>query len=243
MLDPNAKTATNVEFGYFIGSIGAPSDALTDKVLNVAAISPIVDDRISTDTKFVALNNDLTIAADLTDVLSLTLMDDGLFFKREYLDDLTFANYIVDVNGKEIAYVPYGATFMENYIAYDGKAYNFKMQKVFADMSEYFPISEYDTYMILFSTDLEDGGYYHYDIRAGKLSALEYQPASSSGISTHSFGYVVSYLDDVLNTKFAIYNENNILIEDDLDAAVTYAYQIEDSYILMMSDGSYYIAK
>ena len=240
LLDAAKKSATPVEFGYFISTIESPSeDIFTDKVANVATINPIVDDMLSDEIKIVALNNDLTIEADLTDVLEYQLVNNGVFYKCENLDELAFADYIVDVNGNEVAYVPYDAEIKENYIAYDNKVYSFKMEERF-DLSKYEVILEEASFMILYSADEMRGGYYYYSIKENNLSALDYQP--TFGIKECYFGYVVGYADETLAKKFAIYNANNQLILDNGDYDVIGTWQIENSYILLTSDGTFYIA-
>ena len=256
LIDVSTKTAKNVEFGYYIDRV-APADdvTFTEKAANIAFIKPIVDEKVSDQTKVVVLNNDLTIAADITDcvVSNYELVADGIFLKTEKLDETTSATYAVDVNGNVLAYIPYSATVYDNYVMYDQKLYSFDMKLVFDIIGgEYSVLTENSNFAILSKYDEENAEtvYYYYAMGDNKVTPVKYQNYDGFGITyvNEYYGYVVSYLEESedpeipAERKYVLYNVNNEAVKSFSDNVADIS-EYSDTIVVTLTDGRIYIAK
>ena len=243
VIDPSAKNEKNVEFGYKIMAVqAAANESFTDKAQNLAAIMPIVGDSVSADYKIVILNNDLTIAADITEAIRLQLVADELFAKTENVGGVEKTT-IVDINGNEVVYVPYTAIINDKFISYDGKIYSFKMKELMDLADEGFQIYfDCDSYMILTKYDTENYRYvyYYYDMQSESAKKIPGQDNGLFNVAVYDFGYVVSYTDMGQNV-YKFYNTNGESVGT-LDSEIAVIEYFEDFIVLQCYNG-YYIVK
>ena len=239
VVDVVKETAKAVEFGYMVIDVTSPDEEFfTDKAENIAVIAPIVSGRISTLPKTVILNNDMTIAADVTEAIEYRLVADELFIKEEEIG-LTDQIYIVDVNGDVKAYVPYSADIMEEYIYYNGKVYNFLMEEKLDFAKAGLGIrAEYPTYMIVF--DSEESTNYYYDMQTNKKTEIDTEHASSFNVQANAFGYIVTCTFPE-TVEYKVYNFNGVCIEEIEHRAVEF-FEINGTPVMVLADGTFVFA-
>ena len=244
VLDPVAKTAKNVEFGYYIYDLSAANDiTYTAEAKNIAYVAPLVNDVISSQRKYFILNNDLTVAADITDFVDYQQVSDNVYLKYEDIGTSSYAIYLVDVNGTRLSYLPYAADIKNNYVLYDSTAYNFKMEKLM-DLTPYSLLWEAPEYMIfsLFNEATATTEYYYYNGTTAAPVKLTEHPAPFDEFS-YEFGYMTATTDLVTGvTTTSFYNVNNQKINcgTQMPSIVTV---YENVVVFMMTDGTYVIAK
>lgn len=242
--DPAAKTEKAVEFGYFIHTLAAADkEAFTAKASNVAIINPIVDDVVSFQPKVVVVNNDLTIAADVTDAINYELLSDGLFKKTESIGE-SEKTTVVDANGKEKKYIPYGAIFNEECISYDGDLYSFEMNKIL-ELDDYEVSADHGSYMLLYQINETDSSvnYYCYDPLTNKLTSINASGTEAVSIVDYAMGYVVyrNVGDAEPEYRYDFYDVNGSFVKS-FNSRIYEIQALENTYIVLLADGTYHIA-
>lgn len=224
IIDPAAKTATKTEFGYYIYDLHPGGAMLTDSALNVAIVYPIANDRIdSSAEKRLVIDNSLKILMDVGQAmkgaaqsLDTVFLPNGLM--RVWLD-LGNYNYVWAVYttaGEFVCYLPDGAYFYRNYVEYNGKLYNYRMEEL-ADFTEddYYMYAEYNNYAILAKDDMENyvTEFFYYD-------GVNITPIEVDGefkyIRHNSYGFSICYEAETeegsFEDRYALYDAANRLV-------------------------------
>lgn len=123
LIDPAAKTATEVEFGYLIMSGITGYDLFTDKATNVFVVYPINQSMIDYSAMTIlVVGNDMTVLCQLPDLNyeSLALFGNGYIRMYNILLD---CYEILDSGFNFVTYVPQNAYFYETFFEINSKLY------------------------------------------------------------------------------------------------------------------------
>ena len=123
LIDPAAKTATEIEFGYWIDECITENDIFTDKATNVFVVHPISQSMFdnSAETILVVDNNmNALCALPVLDYAHMTLF--GNDYLRVY-NDMLDCYEILDKSFNLITYVPDRASFYANFFKIDNLYY------------------------------------------------------------------------------------------------------------------------
>ena len=123
LIDPTAKTATEVEFGYMISECVTEYELFSDKATNVFVVYPIKQAMVDYSAETIlVVGNDLSILCQLPDLnyYSLALFGNGYI---KMYNDILDCYEILDTNFNFVTYVPGDATFYENFFAINDKFY------------------------------------------------------------------------------------------------------------------------
>ena len=123
LIDPAAKTATEVEFGYWIDECITEYDIFTDKATNVFVVYPIAQSMLDYSAETILIvGNDLSVLCQLPDLNyeSLALFGNG--YIRMY-NDLLDCYEILDSGFNFVTYVPQNAYFYETFFEINNKLY------------------------------------------------------------------------------------------------------------------------
>jgi hypothetical protein len=255
MINADAKTTTEIEFGYYIADAYSAenADMLTEKAINIAEVYPIENDRINSNNKLTLIvDNSMKVLYDCqstVDLLTSYPIADGLFLHVVREDDYHYME-IVNEKNERVAYVPYGANLYESWIVYENKFYDYSMKLILdPEKSEY---TVYDginnmSYMLLTkvneATELVE--YYYYN---ASMDAPELLKGATSIAYFDAYGFQISERveqeDGSFKTVYSYYGTNNVKLFE-AETYVNYTSQIEetDAYIVTLNDGTRYIVK
>ena len=124
LIDPAAKTATEIEFGYRIKELVTGEAVYTEKATNVFVVHPIKQSIIDNSHEMIlAVDNNMNVLCELPDLIrgsNITPFVNGyMFMKNDILD----CYEILDSRLGFVTYVPIDAEFHENFFRIDGKLY------------------------------------------------------------------------------------------------------------------------
>lgn len=123
LIDPAAKTATEVEFGYIIDECVTEYELFSDKAINVFVVYPIKQALVDTSAETIlVVGNDLSILCQLPDLNYGYLNLFGNGYIRMY-NDILECYEILDADFNFVTYVPGDATFYENFFTINDKFY------------------------------------------------------------------------------------------------------------------------
>lgn len=264
ILDVVQNKTTEVEFGYqIVAAYDEETIATyyTSQALNVFYVYPIVNDRIDMMNGMeLVVDNTLTVLYNCFDVLPELngenyRLTDNLFLKTTWYDDINYICEVVDEKGEKVAYVPVGAFINENYISYDNKIYNFKMEELI-DLDDYNGSDVYDSFAILSTYDEEtfETTYYYYAIGTTEDDLVKLDGIAN--INSCEAGFMLTYAEEVeglMTTTHLFYNAENKLVNSIKYAGETVygmtampiaeESNVWEISILGSADGVYYIAK
>lgn len=254
VIDPTAKTETEVEFGYYIENAMDWSEA--DKALNYFVAYPIVKDRID-------YNNPLTLITDKDLKITYATEEDNFYFvnettllvTEEISVGLNVRKLVNAADGKLIAYVPENAIVYDDYIYYDYTFYDFTMTAVLDLEKEGFIIPDIwnitDNYALLtkivsaptiedpLATVIE-----HYHFSAKGLTKLEIpgfdyfegEPRDYGFIVVHNVAAVDEYGNPILDSVYTLYNAE----AKEVFTTTSYLYDTQISFgdTLIFTDGA-----
>lgn len=138
IVDVAAKTATEVEFGYYIEDVEivAEDEEVKDGV-KLCVEAYVIENKVITD-KYVELYTDdsLKILGEFYSMLPDFVEDieplaDGVLLGTVVYGEGSSVRKLFDATGKEIATLPNNAIVRDGYIEISGKFYNAKMQLIF----------------------------------------------------------------------------------------------------------------
>lgn len=261
VIDPATKTATEVEFGYYITS--AWDNSTEEKALNGFNVCPIVDDRINYNQKYTLVTDkDFNVTVCLDDNSNFYFVDENVILVEESIGynnnygEVTVEKLVNATTGELIAYVNADANIYSSYINYYGKYYDFNMNLILDLEAEEFTVSEQNgNYMLLEKQVVSEDDPYNYITELYFFSAdngavkLDFDNADI--ISSNDLGFIVSRevekTDEETGNNYTttvysfVNNENELVFTSD---SYFYQYsQYEDGYIFYSYDGSYYTAK
>lgn len=148
IIDPTAKTATPVEFGYMIKEIepvGEEGFTAAAANLNVAVVYPVVDGYVNSNGEmYLLVDNDLKIACQVEEIG--TLVADGIYLRTVTVGSQTLYE-LVDVDGNHIRYIQNYNNYAKH-IEIDGDFYDYNY-KLLVDRSEYISVTSYGSYYVL----------------------------------------------------------------------------------------------
>lgn len=123
LIDPAAKTATEVEFGYWIVECVTEYELFTDKATNVFVVYPINQSLIDYSAETIlVVGNDMSVLCQLPDLNYGSLTHFGNGYIRMY-NDILNCYEILDSKFNFVTYVPGEANFFENFFMINGKLY------------------------------------------------------------------------------------------------------------------------
>ena len=123
LIDPTAKTATEVEFGYWINECVTDLGLFTEKATNVFVVFPINQSLIDySGMTVLVVDNDLSILCQLPDLNYESLALFGSSYIRMY-NDILDCYEILNTSFGFVTYVPGDAVFYDNYFTINGKLY------------------------------------------------------------------------------------------------------------------------
>ena len=255
VIDPATKTATEVEFGYYI--ISASDISTDEKALNKFIVNPIVDDRINSNQRlYLVADKDFNVTVGV-DNPNFYFVDKDVILVTEIIgaNGASVRKLVNATTGELIAYVADKANVHENYITYDGKYYDFNMKPILDPVAEEYNIYETETeYMILTKTvateeDPESFVTEYYFFSADK-GAVKLDFVNLSVRSSREYGYIISHevekVDEKTGEKYTatvytfINNENEVVFTSDYP--ISESSQYEEGYVFY-TDGTYYVAK
>ncbi len=261
VIDPTAKTNTEVEFGYYINDAEDWSEG--EKTLNYIEAYPIVNDRID-------YNNLLTLITDKDLKITYATAKDNFYFVNEttllvYEEislGLTVKKLVNAADGKLIAYVPDSAIVYDEYIYYDHTFYDFTMTAILDLEKEGFNIpGTYqinDRYALLtkvipaptienpLETVVE-----HYIFTANGATKLDIPNFNSFVGDIREYGFIASrnvaaineFGNPVLNTVYTLYNAEG----KEIFTSENYLYQSQISfggtYVFTDNNNNIYLVK
>ncbi len=229
IIDPAAKTAAKTEFGYYISEVTLCKDIIdgyfTDAAPNAIRAFPIVNDRIDMNaSKIFVVDNSLKILLDVEQAMGkqatygsdITCLPNGLMRVTLELDYFTEIDAVYTTAGEFVCYLPDGAFFYRNYVEYNGKLYNYRMEEL-ADFTEddYYMYAEYNNYAILAKDDMENyvTEFFYYD-------GVNITPIEVDGefkyIRHNSYGFSICYEAETeegsFEDRYALYDAANRLV-------------------------------
>ena len=255
IVNPAAKTATEVEFGYYINYAGA-SDKNAD--WNEIAAYPVVNDRIDYNHElYLTTDKDLNILFnDIYD--DATVVADNIILVTEEISDGLFVNKLINNDGEFIAYVPVNAIICDNYIVYDDKLYNFSMQEVLDPAKNGYTVNAaHENYLILTkqTPSVEDPSiivteHYYYSIANNEAvkSTLENYYLVSSNELFYVIQNAVASIDSltgtaVTQTVYSVFNCMGELVFTANHNVYDFSEIADGVYAFYLTDGSIYIVK
>ena len=130
LIDPAAKTATEVEFGYLIEECLTGSEVFTDKATNVFVVSPInqsmIDDSAMT---ILVVGNDMTVLCELPELNYEDIEIIGNGYIKMY-NDILDCYEILDNSFNFVTYVPGDAYFYESFFVINDLYYTIAGGKI-----------------------------------------------------------------------------------------------------------------
>lgn len=218
IIDPVAKTATEVEFGYYIFSSAVPrwqslstgSMKMNENVQNMMLLIPIDHDAPAINQAFVAVvDNDLNILCQLMKDINMSsggmMMDmvasDLFVTEHPVLDNKVTVNF----NGDIVAYIPQSASMFNSYVLCDGKYYNYKMELVFDPAVDGYTLeaSSYN-YRIFKKTNAETSAVEYYFFN-GSSAPVKIELPEIQSVQARTDYMFVTYQVDGVN-KYCLYN-------------------------------------
>ena len=254
LINPATKTATEIEFGYYIVSAEA-SDKNAD--WNEVVAYPIVNDRVDYNHALELITDkDLKILFNDT-YDNATVVADGIILVSEEISNGLYVNKLINTAGDLIAYVPASASIHDNYIVYDGKLYNFSMQMIFDPAKEGYVVNYcLENYLLLSklvpSVDNPESlvlEYYYYNIATKEANKFNFAHFYLTNVDElyfvvrHDVAVVDNFGETSIKTVYSVFNYNGELIFEDTSFVIN-SYKIGDGvYDFDMDDGSTYIVK
>lgn len=261
IIDPAAKTETEVEFGYYVKDAYDWSE--DDKTLNLFEVCPIVKDRID-------YNNSLTLVTDKDLKITYATEEDNFYFVNETTLLVTeeistgvFVRKLVNAaDGKLIAYVPNDAEVYSDYIYYDKTFYDFTMTAILdVEESGFEPVFSWNitnSYALLTKVvptpTLEDPlatVVEYYIFTANGATKLEITAFEAFIGNIRDYGFIVAHnvaaIDEfgnpVLNTVYTLYNA----AAEEIFTSESYIYDsgisFGDTYIFTDNADNIYLVK
>ena len=141
VVDLAAKTATNIELGYYVQSVAAVSDAMyAEGIKNTVVVNTIANKNLAK-TITLLCDDALAIIADESAVLpefvyNVTLINDNVFLGTVVYGEGSSIRKLYNEKGEEIATLPNGAVIYDTYIFNDGKFYDFTMKLILDPLAD-----------------------------------------------------------------------------------------------------------
>ncbi len=250
MIDPVAKEAKPVEFGYWIRSVVQPhgSGIFTAKALNHIWVSPIVNDRIDENAaRELITDNDLTVLCDCGEILhaaggtsGITVVGQNLYLLRLSHNNGT-VRQVVNEQGRHVAYLPEAAVERWGYVEYNGSLYNYKMELILDLAAEGYTVAfNYAEYRIL--SKVSGGVTEYYFFNGGAPVKIDLTAASVTYADW--LGFAVRGTVNGAEV-FRFYNANGTHLLD-LEAAGVSAQAVEtdvNAYLLTDENGTQYLIR
>ena len=122
IVDPTAKTATEIEFGYKIDQ-AVESELFTEKAANVFLVYAIENDMVNYSKPIIfAVDNTMNILCELPDMVGLVATPFGNGYL--YVENVALNCYeIYNAAGEHVTYVPGDASFYGNYVELEDDYY------------------------------------------------------------------------------------------------------------------------
>lgn len=148
VIDPAAKTATPVEFGYKVVGlepVGETGFKAAAEELNIVVVNPVVDRHVNTNaTMYLLVDNDLKVVCQIENLG--TLVADGLYVRTIELGTQLIYE-LVDANGNHVRYLQDNNSYGKH-IVIDGDFYDYNYN-LLVDFSEYKSVTSHGTYYTL----------------------------------------------------------------------------------------------
>lgn len=266
VFDVAAKTAAEVEFGYYIIGVETAGDNYKDTVKNVITANVINNKNIGK-TVVLAADNALNIIANEAAVIpefglvkNLTAVADGVLLGTLYYGEGSSVRVLYKADGTEIAKLPNNAQVKSSFIVIGGKYYDFNMNLKFdpkADAENEFTVYYESANYIIFSNG-DDYYYWNASMTAPTLlvdveSDEEAEVQFTASIIAKTAGYVVvkknvvTVVDNVpeTTTTYTVYNANGEAVYTGEDNVTITAKTLgEDTYwVIELPEDVFYIVK
>lgn len=254
IIDPAAKTATEVEFGYYIDE-SVDADIFTDKATNVLSVCLIEKDILNFNKiKYLVVDDSLKVLGELP-VLNYQNVQ---IFGNGYMmlwNDVLNCEEILDAAGKHVCYIPYGAILWNGffelaedyYTIADGKIQSLDSVLDAQLNGEVININRYNSYlsvreMVEISVPSEEEGgqptteyvynNYRVNITDKGFVLTEIGSESDTQVETlynqaYDFGYVtrVDVYEVDEEGEFVLNNNDNKIVDEDKSYFVVYNYE------------------
>lgn len=259
ILSPSEKTATSVEFGYYIVAMLQPdADSIfTDRVPNRVRVHRIVNDRIDSNAaKDFVVDNNLKILYDCAETLKEWdgATDVRLVAENRYLVEIPMSKDITlrkvfDEKGEFVCELPSAAKLYDAYVVYNGKFYSYDMELLLDPEEQGYRLFEsrvHNAYSILTSAPTESDFRIYYYNGVGDPVPIGEQGSYVSFHAEH--GFVVSkarMIDDPTPVLYDYYNKDGEYVVTVSERVPTYQILDEKTgyYVLTAYDGSTYLVK